>query len=292
MKPSFAMLALLFSIPVAAQDVSTSFTLGTPTSNCIPVQTQDGVSTNGQGAVCPNGFFGGGGTQITLPNDPANPNNPLTIYTCTVGVISNTVPPYSATTPGPPGALVQGLSCPVEYSYFSTVWTGTLTYNYVSVRERHCIGGRGAHCVTAYYPVWQSGSGTLSTPQPPPPPPQPIVTTATITLQKAPCDATLVCQIVPTDKSIVSSATFDVGSSSLTITNADGSVSSSPLDSVQMNSNGDDGNSYTITGDGVLYDQAGGSNQTVEIQIVVASNDGGPFVVTSGTLSITTTTPP
>src|SRR6185312_4236695 len=82
--------AWLFAAAAAAQDVGTTFTLGTPTANCIPLATQDGVSTNGQGAVCPNGFYGGGSLQISLPNDPVNPGNSVDMYACTATVISNT----------------------------------------------------------------------------------------------------------------------------------------------------------------------------------------------------------
>ena len=46
----------------SAGNVCTTFTLGAPTANCIPVLTQDGVSVpQFSGAVCSNGFFGGGG---------------------------------------------------------------------------------------------------------------------------------------------------------------------------------------------------------------------------------------
>ncbi len=55
-----------------AQTVTTQFTLGKATANCIPVTAQDGVAVS-SGAVCPQGFFGGGALQVTLPNDPAFP---------------------------------------------------------------------------------------------------------------------------------------------------------------------------------------------------------------------------
>jgi hypothetical protein len=154
-------------------NVCTSFSLGPPTVNCIPVITQDGAATGGQGAVCPSGFFGGAGLQIWLPKDPVSPGSSLSMYACTVAVVSNTVPASNSKTQGQPGSLVQSLSCPISYSYFDTTWTGTLTYDYVSALQRHCTSGRGAHCVTAYYPVWAGGAGELATPQPPAPPPPP-----------------------------------------------------------------------------------------------------------------------
>ena len=284
--------AWLFAAAAAAQDVGTTFTLGTPTANCIPLATQDGVSTNGQGAVCPNGFYGGGSLQISLPNDPVNPGNSVDMYACTATVISNTVPPSGTKTPSPPGALVQSVSCPVEYSYFSTTWTGTLTYNYVSVLQRHCSSGRGAHCVTAYYAVWSGGGGTFSTPAPPPPPPQPVVTVLTLNLQAAPCDAALVCELLPTDQTSVTTAMIDIPNAALTVAFADGSTETSPLDSAQPVPNGDDGDAFTVYASGTLYDQNGNSNQTVDAQFSIRSNDGGNYDVTSGTLTITTTTGP
>jgi hypothetical protein len=294
MKIATALVWLSFASVAAAQDVTTSFTLGTPTTNCIPVLTQDGVSTGGQGAVCPSGFSGGATMQISLPRDPINPGNPLNMYSCTAAVVSNTVPVFSTTTPGAPGSLVQSVSCGVEYSYFSATWTGTLTYDYDSVKQTHCVGGRGAHCVTGYYPVWASGSGTLSTaqpPPPPPPPPQPTVSVLTLTLEAAPCDPQTVCELVPTDPNAVASGSIDFSSGSLTLLYADGRVRTAPA-GLGVSPNGDDGTSYTITFDGALYDADGNSNQTVDLQLVTTSNDPGPFTIASGTLAVTTTTPP
>src|SRR5437016_297299 len=92
MKFVVTLLTLLFAVAAQAQDVSTSFTLGAPTSNCIPVLTQDGVAASG--AVCSSGFFGGGGLQIWLQNDPVAPGQSLALYQCTSSIVSNTVPAY------------------------------------------------------------------------------------------------------------------------------------------------------------------------------------------------------
>jgi hypothetical protein len=275
---------LVCSTGAAAQDVVTSFTLGAPTSNCIPVLTQDGVDTAGQGSVCPNGFFGGTGIQVWLPTDPISPGNSLTMYQCATSVASDTVPAYNAKTQQAPGSLVQNLACQVQYGYFSATWSGTLTYNYV--------GGRGAHCVTGFYPVWASGSGTISTPPPPPPPPQPTVTTVVVALHGGACDANFVCDVVPSDSTSVTGATLDASNYFLTVNNADGSVSTSPLDALQVTASGDDGDAYLLEGSGTLFDANGNSDQTVDVQLTIKSNDGGPFNVVSGTLSITTTTNP
>ena len=106
------------------------------------------------------------------------------------------------------------------------------------------------------------------------------------------CDANFVCQLAPKDVSVVAAATIDIGNSALTVAYADGSLRSSPLDAVQSVPNGDEGDAYTVYASGTLYDADGNSNQTVEAQFTLQSNDGGPFGVTAGTLAITTTTGP
>ena len=101
MKTIVTVLTLFFSVAAHAQDVTTSFTLGTPTTNCIPVLTQDGAPASG--AVCSSGFFGGAGLQIWLQNAPVAPGQSLTLYQCTASVVSNTVPAYGTAMPAPPG---------------------------------------------------------------------------------------------------------------------------------------------------------------------------------------------
>src|SRR4030081_146822 len=109
MKPLiFCLLLLLCAATVGqAQTITTQFRLGHATANCIPVTTQDGVPVAaGAGAVCPQGFFGGGSMQVTLPNDPAFPGQALTMYICSTSLMSNTIPPVSPTQQAP-GSYVQ-----------------------------------------------------------------------------------------------------------------------------------------------------------------------------------------
>src|SRR2546426_8247792 len=109
MKAILTLLTMMFAVAAHAQDVSTSFTLGAPTTNCIAALTQDGAPASG--AVCPSGFFGGAGLQIWLQNDPVAPGQSLTLYQCTTSVLSNTVPAYGTATPQPPGSLVTAITC-------------------------------------------------------------------------------------------------------------------------------------------------------------------------------------
>src|SRR5207253_3150836 len=226
LKTIVAVLTLLFSVAFSvaahAQDVTTSFTLGAPTTNCITVLTQDGAPASG--AVCPSGFFGGAGLQIWLQNDPVAPGQSLTLYQCATSVLSNTVPAYGTATPQPPGSLVTAITCTGNENWYTPTWTGTLTYNYVSALVRRCVGGRGAHCVTNYIPVWASGSGALTTPQPPPPPPPPpppVVTT--ISVASGVCYANVICGLVPATEDVITGATLDLANSQIGVGNADGS---------------------------------------------------------------------
>jgi hypothetical protein len=277
----------------SAGNVCTTFTLGTPTTNCIPVLTQDGVAVPpSSGAVCPNGFFGGGGLQIQLPTDPVSRPNALVSYGCSAAVVSNTVPAFS-TTPRPAGSVVNSLSCDVNYGYFIATWTGTLTYDYASVYGRHCSSGRGAHCVTGYFPTWAGGSGEIATPQPPPPPPpppQPVVTS--VPLGPSTCDATWTCFLTPTDQTVINQALFSINSSTLQVYNVDGTVDVSLLDYVNVAAANDDGTLYTVTGTGSVYDANGNVVKTVDVTVTVAVNeDSGLPSVTAGTLDVTTLPP-
>jgi hypothetical protein len=270
-------------------NVCTAFTLGPPTANCIPVLTQDGISVpQFSGAVCPQGFFGGGGMQVTLPYDPVNPGHALTAYICSTAVLSNTVPPYS-TTPQPAGSLMQSLSCTVEYGYFTATWAGTLTYNYSSVYATRCSGGRGGGCHTGYFPVATGGGGEIATPPPPPPPPpppQPVVISASIA--PSACDAALVCNLVPVDGTVIGSAVFSINASTLQVNYADGSVDISTLVSVNVAPVGDDGTLFIVSGEGQVYDAAGNPVKTVSVVVNVAVDEGtGLASVTGGTLTVT-----
>jgi hypothetical protein len=146
-----------------AQTITTQFTLGNATANCIPVTTQDGVPVAaGAGALCPQGFFGGGSMQVTLPNDPAFPGQSLTMYICSTSFVSSTIPGVSATQQAP-GSYVQALSCLANYGYYTAQWDGFLTYDYSSVRQRRCTSGRGQTCRTLYYPVMSGGRSLIHT---------------------------------------------------------------------------------------------------------------------------------
>jgi hypothetical protein len=289
MKPAITCLLLLLCAATVgqAQTITTQFTLGRSTANCIPVTTQDGVPVAvGAGAVCPQGFFGGGSVQVTLPNDPAFPGRALTMYICSASLISNTIPPMSSTQQAP-GSYVQALSCQVDYGYYTAQWDGTLTYDYISVRQTHCSSGRAGGCRTAYYPVMSGGNGILSTPQPPPPPPPPpppIV--VDVNILGGSCDASLVCALIPATTDVITSAVLDVNGYTLTVTNADGSVSTSPLDLSQVYALDDDGTTFRVNASGTLYDANGGT-LGVSVVVVLTTDDAGNVTVESGTVEFT-----
>jgi hypothetical protein len=287
MKTIFTLLTLLFAIAAQAQDVSTSFTLGTPTANCIAVLTQDGAAASG--AVCPSGFFGGAGLQIWLQNDPIAPGQSLTLYACATSVVSNTVPSYGTATQGPPGSLVTAITCTGNENWYTPAWTGTLTYNYVSALRRRCVGGRGAHCVTNFIPVWASGSGALTTPQPPPPPPPPpppIVTT--IAIAGGVCYTNMICGLEPASGDVITGATLDLVNSLIGVGNADGSVLTGTVDSWNLTPSGDDeGDTYVLSTQGTLYNADGSLFGTYDVELTAQMADSGNLMITSGTLTET-----
>jgi len=289
MKPAITcLLLLLFAATVGqAQTITTQFTLGIATANCIPVTEQDGVPVGaGAGAVCPQGFFGGGSMQVKLPNDPAFPGQPLTMYICSTSFISNTIPPVSSTQQAS-GSYVQALSCLTNYGYYTAQWDGTLTYNYDSVLQRRCSSsGRAHYCRTAYYPVMSGGSGILSTPQPPPPPPPPPPPTV-VNISGGSCDGSFVCTLIPATTDVLTSAVLDVYGSTLTVTNADGSVSTSPLDLAQVYALDDDGETYGVTASGTLYNANGGITAGVVVALVLSKDEAGNVTVASGTVART-----
>jgi hypothetical protein len=290
MKPVIACLLLLLCAATVgqAQTITTQFTLGNATANCIPVTTQDGVPVAaGAGAVCPQGFFGGGSMQVALPKDPAFPGQSLTMYICSASLVSSTIPPVSSTQQAP-GSYVQALSCQANYGYYTAQWDGTLTYNYNSVRQRRCSSGRGGYCRTAYYPVMSGGSGILSTPLPPPPPPQPPPpTVVNVNILGGFCDGSLVCTLIPATTDVLTSAVLDVYGYTLTVTNADGSVSTSPLDVSQVYAIDDDGTTYGVNASGTLYNANGDVAQGVAVVLVLSIDEAGKVTVASGTVEIT-----
>jgi hypothetical protein len=290
MKTIFTLLTLLFAIAAQAQDVSTSFTLDTPTANCIAVLTQDGAPASG--AVCPSGFFGGAGLQIWLQNDPIAPGQSLSLYGCATSVMSNTVPPYGTATQSPPGSLVTAITCTGTENWYTPTWTGTLTYNYVSALRRRCSGGRGAHCVTNFVPVWASGSGALTTPQPPPPPPPPpppIVTT--IAIAGGVCDANASCVLEPASGAVITGATLDLVGLLIGVGNADGSALTGTVDSWTLTPSDDDRDegdvTYALSAQGTLYNADGSLFGTYDLQLTALMTDSGSLIITSGTLTET-----
>ena len=260
-------------------NVCTTFTIGAATANCIPVLTQDGQAVaQFSGAVCPSGFFGGGGMQIELPNDPSEPGNPLTMYSCSLNTISDV-------TSGATRVLTSALSCPVNYSYYSATWNGTLTYNYVQTRVR-CGYKNSSWCTRL---VYANGSGEVSTPQPPPAPPAPpSPTTVSLSLGAGPCDANFDCTLNPTDTSAITSAQVGLFSWQLTINHADGSADAIALDTLSIVGNGDDGESYVAYGSGTVYDADGNLTESVDVTVNLnVVEDGQGLAVSGGTLNIT-----
>jgi hypothetical protein len=294
-------LVLLLILPFAAQgqdcvgnvdsagNVCTAFTLGLPTTNCIPVLTQDGQAIpQYAGAVCPSGFYGGASLQITLPNDPVTPGNALSAYSCTTEVLSNTVPVISPSHQ-PAGSLVQGLTCTVNYGWYTATWNGTLTYDYSSVLQRHCNSGRGAVCKTNYYPVMEGGSGEIATPPPPPPPPpppQPIVYTTS--LKASPCDTSYNCTLAPADTSVITGAMFGIYAMTLHVDYADGTADDITLDFANVVALDDDGTPFVANGDGSVYDADGNLLRQLSVSMNGAvDEDTGRVSATGGTITLT-----
>jgi hypothetical protein len=151
-------LSLIPTLALAAPIASTNFTLGLPTADCIPVNSQDGVPGVG-GAYCPLGFFGGGGLQMWLPRDPLNPGHSLTMYFCSDSLVSDTggVPVAGAVR-----AVTYSLTCPgVEEVSYSATWSGNIVFHYTATYRRYCTSGRGSHCFTGYVWVNDNASGAL-----------------------------------------------------------------------------------------------------------------------------------
>jgi hypothetical protein len=286
LKTIVTVLTLLFSVAAHAQDVTTSFTLAAPTTNCITVLTQDGAPASG--AVCPSGFFGGGGLEIWLQTDPVAPSQSLTLYQCTTSVVSNTVPAYGTALPQPPGSLVTALTCIGNENWYTPTWTGTLTYNYVSKLVRRCSSGRGAHCVTNYIPVWASGSGALTTPQPPPPPPPPpppVVTT--IAIASGVCYTNVICGLVPATEDVITGATLDLANSQIGIGNADGSTLTGTVDFWNITPIDEEADTYTVSAQGTLYNADGSLFGSYDVELSTMMDDSGNLIITSGTLTET-----
>jgi prepilin-type processing-associated H-X9-DG protein len=162
------LVALLLVFPAAAVAQTTDFTLGAPHNNYAPVLYQDGHATSGlwyvdyvydcalTTVVCPG--YPQGSVAIEMPNDPANPGQRF-YASCTGVLVSDNRPARGTATQQPSGNLVSQETCTGNGN---STWSGTLTYSYASVKQTHCSGGRGGHCVTAYYPVMTGGYGDLT----------------------------------------------------------------------------------------------------------------------------------
>jgi hypothetical protein len=160
-KPIFAVISLMISF--AASAATTVFTLGPPMTNYLPILTQDGVATGGLWYVdyvydcalkpsCQG--LPQASVEIVLPSDPKNPGNMLYLYGCIGTVTLDTRPSaQGSATQQPDGVLVSNEVC--------GAYTGSVTYNYISVLQKHCSSGHPS-CVSKYYPVLVSGSGTLT----------------------------------------------------------------------------------------------------------------------------------
>jgi hypothetical protein len=287
--------ALLFPAPVMAQNPTVIFTLGAPYNNYIPVLTENGVATSGTWYVdyvydCAlTTVVCSGGPQhavsIAMPDDPVNPGQRF-FAGCTGVVTSNTVPAYSKSTQQPPGSLQSYETCTVTEPWYTATWTGTLTYNYVSVLQRHCSSGRAGGCVTAYYPVFAGGSGSLSTTPPPPPPPPPVVTV--IPIGSGVCLASVVCSVEPATQDVITGVTIDLTNALIGISNADGSTLTGTVDSWNLTPTGDDeSDTYVLSVQGTLYNADGSTFGTYDAELTGQLTDSGSLVITSGTLTET-----
>jgi hypothetical protein len=139
----------------AAMAQSTSFTLGTPTTDCIAVTSQDGVPTaGGDPSYCPQGFFGGGGLQIWLQHDPLTGES-LTLYSCSLTLVSD----VGVLAAGAVRTVTNALSCPIEYQNYSANWAGTSVFRYNAVYQSKCVG---RVCLHGYTWIYSSASGRLS----------------------------------------------------------------------------------------------------------------------------------
>jgi hypothetical protein len=155
-------------VAAAAYAQSTSFTLGAPHNNYLPVESQDGAATNAlwyenhvydcalTTVVC------AGGKQhtlaVVLPVDPVTGGGFSTSCTGTV-TVSTVV--ASSPTPLPNASISSTETCLGGSAGEPGSWTGSVTYIYAYVKQTHCSSGRGSHCVTAYYPVVIGGAGNL-----------------------------------------------------------------------------------------------------------------------------------
>jgi hypothetical protein len=279
------LLVLIASLPLGAEaDVTTVFSLGKPYVNYIPALTQDGQPTSGIWSLdylydCGLNTCAGGpqaNIYLTLPNDPVNPGNRLSV-SCT-GVITLDARPVISPTQQPPGSLESTETCPFTESWYSGTWAGTVTYTYSSVKQTHCSGGRGGHCVTAYYPVLVGGYGSLTTadpPPPPPPPPPPIV--STIGAGQV-FDGLVVAIAIPSQP--ITSVQFDFVNAVAVLTYADGTTPYASLDYSSINALDDDGELFAYSISGTVYNADFSIRSYYDCELTVTSAGavtGGTF---------------
>jgi hypothetical protein len=287
-------LAIALPAPVLAQNPTVDFTLGSKYNNYIPILTENGVATSGIWSVdyvydCAlTTVVCSGGPQhavsISMPSDPVNPGQRFSA-SCTGVVISNTVPAYNKLTAQPPGSLQSDETCTVNEPWYTATWTGTLSYNYVSVLQRHCSSGRAGACVTAYYPVFAGGSGSLSTTPPPPPPPPPVVTT--IAIVSGVCVPNVDCSLEPATQDVITGASIDFVNALISIGNADGSVLTGTVDSSSLAATDDESDTYVLSVQGTLYNADGSLFGTYDAELTGQLTDSGSLMITSGTLTET-----
>lgn len=162
---------ILSSVAFAQESPSTSFILGAPYNNYLPVTRQDVVAFTPvwyewyvydctlTTKVCYQELQQA--VNISLPNDPTAPGSPLYL-SCQGTLIADTVVwGKSATAPTPASAYVQSNET-CQQSNNGATWKGVLIYNYNYFFQRHCSSGRGGTCVSGYYPVAIGGSGQVS----------------------------------------------------------------------------------------------------------------------------------
>jgi hypothetical protein len=286
-----ALLACLLLSSTALADVTTDFTLGSQRNNYITATVQDGLPTSGLWSV--DYLFDCGLTllcgyyseqpqaniYLSLPSDPVNPGNRLGI-SCTGVVTLDTRPAYAAKTQQPPGVLESTETCPFDESWYSGTWTGTVTYNYLSVLQRHCSSGHPV-CVSRYYPVLNGGSGSLTTADPPPmPPPPPPPVVSVVGSGQVDLSTGFVIALMTPNQSVYA-VEFDLVNYLAAVLNTDGTtVFNVSLDYWANYPVGDDGDAFIYSIFGTVYNADGSVGGTYDCELTTDVNglvSGGTF---------------
>jgi hypothetical protein len=285
-----ALLACLLLSSTALADVTTDFTLGAEKVNYIVATVQDGQPTSGIWSVdflfdcgltrsC--GFYGEQPQQqiyVTLPNDPVNPGHRLAV-SCTGVVSLDTRPAYGSKTQQPPGVLESTETCPFNESWYSGTWEGTVTYNYISVLQRHCSSGHPV-CISSYYPVLNGGSGSLTTADPPPmPPPPPPPVVSVVGSGQVDLSTGFVITLMTPNQSVYA-VEFDLVNYLAGVLNVDGTTPNVSLDYWANYSVGDDGEAFIYSIFGTVYNADGTLWGTYDCELTTDANglvSGGTF---------------